>query len=59
MDVGEVPSLECKVSLLKCYEVVENYLDWEVEPSPLRVLLLPCSDCLPMVYPPTCTPTLL
>jgi len=30
VDVGEVPSLECKVSLLKCYEVVENYLDWEI-----------------------------
>ena len=28
--MAEVPSLECKVSLLKCFEPAENYLDWEV-----------------------------
>ena len=30
MDAGEIPSLECKVSLLKCYEPAENYMDWEI-----------------------------
>lgn len=30
MEATEVPSLECKVSLLKCYEPAENYLDWEI-----------------------------
>ena len=30
VDVGEIPSLECKVSLLKCYEPAENYMDWEI-----------------------------
>jgi hypothetical protein len=34
VDAGEIPSLECKVSLLKCYEPAENYLDWEVRPIP-------------------------
>lgn len=30
ISAGEIPSLECKVSLLKCYEPADDYLDWEV-----------------------------
>eukprot|EP00227_Mantoniella_beaufortii_P017698 CAMPEP_0197589370 /NCGR_PEP_ID=MMETSP1326-20131121/10343_1 /TAXON_ID=1155430 /ORGANISM="Genus nov. species nov., Strain RCC2288" /LENGTH=214 /DNA_ID=CAMNT_0043154301 /DNA_START=55 /DNA_END=699 /DNA_ORIENTATION=+ len=30
IELRELPALECKVSLLSCYEVAANYLDWEV-----------------------------
>jgi len=30
LQLHDVPSLECKVSLLKCYELAEDHLDWEV-----------------------------
>ena len=30
IELREIPSLECKVSLLCRYEFADNYLDWEV-----------------------------